>query len=574
MNKEEVGRKLAQVNKEILETSSRLNKSVSIPILLCLEDAVENCQMDGLRQNQKGKNLKEFREMNLLFNMFFAEFYKQISESILSIKANGTSLTSEITNLPVLSFAIYADQNIRDFLQESIEQGKIEKIDKEKDIIYPTELSINRHQGGFVVILKKGSRKNRDSLEKVLALRELFSQKSLLEQMLHLPNGTQLEFDKEGVLKNSFPQEMAAESVSEEIESGSRYLETNTFVPDWNSDYRNAWLETLKSSPNKGKDNIAHLRKEEKEVFKSYVTIENYAKTFELLFGTGYACFYNIVSEMIHLCYNNPHTIGIWDAFELSKKIAVRTRFRPKDFRRIMELLSDRLELEKSNCATIILDGKILTNFHRLNAARFVLSEYCFEEAYENSLKGLVFEKACRKLMREKGLVTLPRSVDIFEPMLPADISDRLEKKPKNRSDLDVISCSDNRIIVIECKEIKSGRLDTRRRKMFEKYSEVHFYKTKWIAENIGKFEKYVGKNLSDALSVDRKKAIYLFPLIVTNKPVGIKERITPVMTYLELKETDFTKDLQIDAVRKPSGFVDIQILQRKTRIPYLSVIL
>jgi hypothetical protein len=83
-----------------------------------------------------------------------------------------------------------------------------------------------------------------------------------------------------------------------------------------------------------------------------------------------------------------------------------------------------------------------------------------------------------------------------------------------------------------------------------------------------------VGKNLSDALSVDRKKAIYLFPLIVTNKPVGIKERITPVMTYLELKETDFTKDLQIDAVRKPSGFVDIQILQRKTRIPYLSVIL
>ena len=54
---------------------------------------------------------------------------------------------------------------------------------------------------------------------------------------------------------------------------------------------------------------------------------------------------------------------------------------------------------------------------------------------------------------------------------------------------------------------------------------------------------------------------------------MGIKERRTPLITCLELKEIDFAKDLQIDALKKPSGFVEIQILERKTRIPWLSVI-
>lgn len=301
--------------------------------------------------------------------------------------------------------------------------------------------------------------------------------------------------------------------------------------------------------------------------------MKDYSKTFEQLFGIGYARFFNVVSEMIHLCYNNPHTIGVWDSFELSKKIIAKTKFHPKDAKRIIKLLTESPELKRSYCTTVILDNKILANFHRLNKARLVLSEHCFEESYENDLKGNVFEKACRKLMCDKGLVTLPRPVDIFEPMLPNDISYKLWNKLKNRFDIDVISCSDNRIIVIECKEIKSRKLETRKIRKLENYSIEHFYKTRWIAENIGKFEKYVGRNLSDALSVDKKRVIYLFPLIVTNKPVDIKERRTPLMTYLELRETDFAKDLQIDALKKPSGFVEIQILRRKTRIPWLSVI-
>lgn len=260
LSKAEVGRKLAQVNREILDTSSKLNKSVSIPILLCLEDAVENCQLEVLKQNQIDKSFNTVEGMNFLINMFFAEFYRQISDSILSIIANGFLGSIEIANLPALSFGIYANQNTLDYLQELTDQGKIEK----NDVVYHTELSLNQYQGGFVIILRKGSRKHKDSLKKILPLRELFQQKSLLEQMLGLPEGTKVEFNESGMLKSILPPEMTPELSSEQIEYGSKFLETNTFVPDWNSDFTDVWLETLDLLYLKAKTTLLILRKKKK----------------------------------------------------------------------------------------------------------------------------------------------------------------------------------------------------------------------------------------------------------------------------------------------------------------------
>jgi hypothetical protein len=320
LNKEEVGRKLTHVNKEIQATASKLNKSVCIPMLLCLEDAVENSQLDVLKQNLADASLNNVGEIHFLINMFLAEFYRQISDSILSIKANGFSGATEITALPILSFGMYADQSFRDYLQELTEQGKIERIDEKNDVVYHTELALDQHQGGFVIILRKGSRKHKDSFTKILALRELFWQKYRLEKMLDLPEGTKVEFDESGMLRRILPQDMTLELISEQTDSGLRFLETNAFVPDWNSDYADAWLDTLKSTLLKDKINSAHLSKEEKEIRRSYEAMRGYSKTFERLFGIGYTCFSNVVSETIRLCYNNPHTIGVWDFFELSKR--------------------------------------------------------------------------------------------------------------------------------------------------------------------------------------------------------------------------------------------------------------
>lgn len=459
-------------------------------------------------------------------------------------------------------------------MQELINKGEI---NEKKDIVFYTEFFIYRKlPGGFIIILKKGSRKHKDSLEKILELRKLFYQKSLLVQMLRLPNETKVEFDDSGMLKPILPQSKTPELFNEQIDSVSRFIETNAFVPDWNSNFREECLKTLKTPLIKGRDNIARLKKEDKENFKSYSSMKDYFKAFKQLYGIDFNIFFQIISKIIYLSYNNLHTIGVWNHYEILREIRAKTKFHPEDIRNVIKLLLESTELNRYRC--IILGNKILTNFHRLNVARFVLSENCFKEAYSKDLKGRNFEEACRKLLRDKGLVTFQERVDIFESMLPTNISDRLWGYQKNRSDIDVVSCSDNRIIVIECKEIKSAKLKTRKIKIFNKYAIEHFYKTKWIAENISKFENYLGKSISDALSVDKNRIIYIFPLLVTNKPVDIAKKQTspitsPLITYLELKEISFSKDLQIDILERSSGFIEIQILSRNIVLPWFSVI-
>ena len=562
-----------QVNKDIRAMSAKLNKSISIPLVLCLEDAMQNLQIDGARryqQNQAG-NIKMSKEVYLLTNMFFARFFGELDNSLSSISANGFSAPSKVGSLPEVISGLYTNQTLDDFLQERVSQGELEEVDKKRNFLYDLKLSHFLFKGGLVIILRNATRKQEEVMKQVLWLRDLFGKKSLFENMLGLPEGYRLEWGEDGTLKRAVPPEGEIES-AEQIDSDLRSLETDTYVPDWNSAFMEAGAETLKLAPKKGKANFALIEKESREFFKAYRTMEDYSETFKQLFGIDYDSVSNVIGCMIRLCYDKPHMVGIWDPFELSKKIKAKTHVRPSAIRKVTKLLSTSSELARTGCAAIILDSKILLNFHRLTLARLVLSENCFEEACSTDLKGTIFEEACRKLMLNKGLATLPSPIDIPEPMLPKQVSYKLWNRQKNESEIDVVSCYDNRIVVIECKEIKLAKKSRKLRKLilkkFERYSTDHFYRTRWIAENVGKFERYVGENLSDALSIDKSKKINFFPLIVTNKHVEIEEKEVPVITYRELEEIDFPRDLRKVYLKSPDSSVEMQALGRTVNVP------
>jgi hypothetical protein len=574
LDKAAIGRRLAKVNSDIQAMSAKLNKSISIPLLLCLEDAMQNLQIDGARQYQQTQpgNIKMAKEVYLLTNMFFAKFFKDLDDSLSSISANGFSAPSEVGSLPEVISGLYTNQTLDDFLQESVSRGEIEEVDKKRNFLYDLKLSYSLFEGGLVIILRDATRKQEEVMKKILKVRDLFGKKPLFEEMLGLPDGYRAEWGEDGFLKRAIPTEGEIESLEKQIDSDLRSLETDTYVPDWNSAFMEVGAETLKLAPKKGKTNFLFIEKESREFFKAYRTMESYTETFKQLFGIDYDSFSNVIGCMIRLCYYKPHTVGIWDSFELWKKIKGKTHVRPSAIRNVIKLLSTSPELVRTGCAAIILDGKILVNFHRLTLARLVLSENCFEEACRTDLKGPIFEEACRKLMLNKGLATLPKPVDIPEPMLPKQVSYKLWNRQKNESEIDVVSCYDNRIIIIECKEIKLAKKSRKLRKLilkkFERYSTDHFYRTKWIAENVGKFERYVSESLSDALSIDKSKSINFFPLIVTNKHVEIEEKEVPVITYRELEDIDFPRDLRKVNLKRPDGSVEIQALGRTVSVP------
>jgi len=583
LDKAAVGRKLAQTNGEIRALSTGLDKMVAVSLMLCLEDSAESCQTDYLRQyqqNQLSGNLDVAKDVYVLTNLYYARFYQQVDNSISYVLTNGLLVQSKPAALPELIFGMYSNQDLNGYLQELISQGRIPGFDAKRNFLYHSVLSHDRFNGGLVIIVRDASPKQQEVMKKILKLRELFDKKSLFEDLLRLPDGFRAEWDENGRLKRVVPPKSDSDE-DEEFDSTSRFLETDAHVVDWNSDLREAGIETLKAPFRKGKDNLAHLEKENEEHLRAYKMLEGYSKTFEKSFGVDYDSFFRVVTTLMRLCYDRPHTAGVWDTFELSRKMKAKTGIRPKVVRKIIELLSASPELMGKHCAAIVVGNKILVNYHRLMIARLVLSESCFDEAYDLNLKGGNFEEACRKLMRGKGLTTLPDGVQIHEPMLPEQISYKLWNRLKASSQIDVVSCHDNRVIILECKEIKPARKPTRKfkrlekliLKKFETYSAELFYKTEWVAKNLSKFERYLGGSLSSTLSIDKSKAVIFFPLIVTNRLIEIEEEAVPIITYIELKEMDFPRDLQKVDLENPNNSVEMQALGRTISVPRFATV-
>jgi hypothetical protein len=77
-----------------------------------------------------------------------------------------------------------------------------------------------------------------------------------------------------------------------------------------------------------------------------------------------------------------------------------------------------------------------------------------------------------------------------------------------------------------------------------------------------------VGKNLSDALSIDKSENINFLSLIVTNKHVEIEGKEVPIITYRELEDIDFPRDLRKVDLKSPDGSVEIQALVRTVSVP------
>ncbi|MBE3116437.1 hypothetical protein IMZ68_04460 [Candidatus Bathyarchaeota archaeon] len=163
--------------------------------------------------------------------------------------------------------------------------------------------------------------------------------------------------------------------------------------------------------------------------------------------------------------------------------------------------------------------------------------QYCFDDSYEDGLKGPVFEEACRKALRDKGFSTVPSCVKIDEPMLPIDVSLELWRKQKTNTDLDVIATHGNFIIMLEFKEIKSIAPREHEINQFIRYVKEMFWRAKWVSFNLERFTNYVGASW-DSLNIDQKQPVTIIPLVVTNNVVDVEiAGYPPLITFNELKD-------------------------------------
>ena len=511
-------------------------------------------------------------EFVLSMYQFVSEWYKVLNQLLLLKLDESKHLSPRINRFPQFSFGVCIQEDIDDYLLKLHKEGKL---DAEDLVMKKPRLFLNRYPGWFFITVRgKITKCVENSIHSILELRDLFYKKGLLETMLYIsPEGTTVEFDDStGMRKITLPNGTTVESVLEKEGITARKIETYTVVFDWNSFFREMATETLKSVPiGKGEENLGNLKKEDEEIYRAYSCIKDYSVTFREFYGIELEAFFNIISEITYMCYNNIHTIGCWKYPNLLKE-KVLTKFSPQDIERAVQLLSESPKSEKTYDGFVPLDDNVLTNFRRLGVSRTILLEKCFGEVFNNDLKGKAFEEACRQMLREARLRTLPERIQIAEPTVPTEIAFTLWGRQKQKTDIDVVSSQNNRILVIECKEIKTSNLESRKQKQFKKYVVEHFHKINWIRSNFEKFESYAGTDF-DQLSIDKRRPVYLFPLVVTNRLVTLDGIIeTPLITYLELKKivSSINRTISQD---EQSGVLEFKIGVRRITLPWVSAL-
>jgi hypothetical protein len=408
-------------------------------------------------------------------------------------------------------------------------------------------------------------------MEGIFNMRDIMYKEGLLETMLYdAPDGTTIEFDDStGLRKITLPNDETVESLLKRQGITPRMIENHALVFDWNSFFRETAAENFKIvDMGKSRMNLEILKREDKEVFQSYNSIENYSSTFKETFEIDFKTFFDITSAITYLCYKKTHTIGIWRHSQITQEKELRS-FGRANIEKTLELLTR--ESLSAFLGFISIDDYTFTSFRRLMVSRLILFEKCFGELLNNNFKGDAFERACRHALVRQGLRTIPKRVEIKEPTVPLDVAYALWGEQKKKTDIDVISSRNNCLLVIECKEIKTGKLSGRILKHFKRFCFEHFYRAMWIKNNPGKFETYIGNDLGTALGIDKTKPVFILPFLVTNTAIQFEELMgTSLISFLELKELISSHDFEKGESDRGSGIVVIDLKQRKVKMPWL----
>lgn len=573
-SKPEAGRKLALIEREILAQAPKFNSRKVIPLLLCLEDAVNNLEISISRTQKINKKFEGFPKHLQALVYFIFEWYEMINKIIIAISDDGFCDPTTKIELAGIYFAVSLEEDYEQDFRKFVDKLRAEKEIGQKIVLHlQPRRFLNRFPGAFCFILRNDVSKHvKHNLDRIFSFRDLLYQKGLLETMIYgSPEGTEVKFGEHGLMEITYPSGFLPESMYENMGLTPRMMETYTYARDWNSYFLDVAMETIQSvEEGKGKTNLNNLKKEDEETYKAYYSMKDYPKTFKKMYGVDLESFFGVIFEMTCMCYNNVHTIGIWNLHSLLNEKRLKNKFGYKTTKKVIELLSDQTESKSRYDGLIILGDTVMTSFRRLGTSRLVLLQRCFNEIYENDLKGKAFEEACRKMLREKGFKTIPTRVDILEPMLPLDISNLLWGKLKAQTDIDVIACSNNNILVIECKEIKWHLPTHREQNQFEKYLIEHYYRVKWILSNLKKFENYVGHDQWISLGINNKRPVYFFPLLVSNVLVNLGEvEGAPLVTFLELK--DITSKEWVVKGNGESGELETKIGGRVIKLPWFS---
>lgn len=541
-DKRDAGRRLPLIEAEIAKLLRGINTYDGVLLLLVLEDAISN-SLTKLEKALTESNtklaelLKKEPRIRLGLLRFFSEWYYLINLMISNVCEMSVDDPPQIEGTPEMIFVVGIEEDLESILNILIQLGEIRQGDL---VVSKPRKFLNLVDGFFVISVRRALGSPIETkVNQLLALRDLYYQKGLLETILKLPPGVRVRFNDKGLRQITFPEGVSPEALLRKDFFTLRHLDSMPTVPDWHSTFRDAVDKTLESiDKGVGPANRTALLKEAEEISKAYSKLPGFSQSFEATYTCKLDEFLKVATSLSMETLKFAHTILKISNKRLESLVSNIGNITRRNAKRAIDLLTFTGEGEPMHYAFFKLKGWYLTSFQRITSACAHRLELCFEEIYDNDLKGKAFENGCRDLLIRNKIRPYPGRIVVKEPMIPPEASLAIWGREKKSSDIDVLANDDNILILLECKEIKSPRIRSKETREFQKFLTELYFKACWVAENLERLESYAGEGLKEIVGLKKTKPFFVFPMLVCNEFVDVKGwEPVPFLTYSELRQ-------------------------------------
>ena len=125
-NKAEAGRKLVSINQDIQHRVKEFNSIRSLPILLCLEDAINNLEVRVQKAQKVEKQFEKFNDQYFAIVNCITQWYGLIDKMIQDINEKGFKDPSTKIKIEGINFGNLKSACARAFLTSSFYADKLQ----------------------------------------------------------------------------------------------------------------------------------------------------------------------------------------------------------------------------------------------------------------------------------------------------------------------------------------------------------------------------------------------------------------------------------------------------------------
>ena len=559
LDKPSIARLLEEIQDEITQTMTSLNRIDAVLTLLCLEDAYDDAEQNIFHKIMSERFTQNSKMKLMDLQNVYIQTEVHIFEAIAVALKHGIPYKRSLPCLPRTKIAYFMD------LEWVLPSGehRVETFSRYDDseraraigwkpgdlvvsgrVFTPRYLQVDQWE-----VVEQGiTKKLDDYVKKTDDVIMLLRRKTLLEmaRKYKIP----VALDDGGTLHTKYDVDSEVGRFLTSQGMSLRDIQTRDInATIWAGETREAAKQSIRTI-SYGRESIENRLAIEGETagyMKTYSKFPGFATAFRQSRGYSYTELIRMCQAMIDLSRPGTNSVFIGAPKKTVEELSKRSGLAPLVVRRIADSITWREGSEMVRFPILNVDGWVV--FSMVGALRPLFGiNYFFNDYYSTDIKGRVFEDRCRAVLKDGGFEVFPDRLYVPYQMIPDGVCLRIFGQVKKSTDLDVLARRDEVILLVECKERKSIAFSgVHRQNEFRNFVTELQHKALWMSEHTEIVTELCGNHKQLVRTNDGP--LYLVPLLVSNDIVDLPFD-TPILqlTYTELKHlAEDRVDLKIE---------------------------